>query len=804
MFWYQLAEDSGSLPPPPTVGPSSETPSSGRSEPTMGPVEITTFPSQLQLPTLQPTRSIPPAPETPTSKTSAPTSSPSSGLPVIGSFQPSKSLSPERSLPPTVTSRPSATGTSQPTRTIAPTFTDQGTLEPTVNFLQPSISVSPGQTESPTTFTFQPTSAATTTLQPSAAVASLVPSSLRVPTQSSAQPTSSIPSSVSVVPTRSSLRPSLSRRPMSSTVPTLQPSALICSTDVTTTCQTASGLSCDTIAATPTQCTDESMSSISFIFTASSCSESDNAQSATASCTDYAVFDEAGIALVACNDTLGNSLPVSPIAILAGDTFNVEGSETGSLPDGICCSFFNADGESVQTSCLDSSGQTPLSLEDKFGAMIVESCDGKTCEKETMFTFMISNTGEISMEISAFTEYINGIPESLIGSLNETSLSPGETVSIDSIVIVNTCEAGQYSIDVDVDASAQNGLSCSGFDNFTTTITPLFSTYPSLAPATVIQPSATTMPVSLQPTTSPSTPQPSSNVTTSLPTSPPPTQSTIPSVVTVRPTSSQSEVPFSSAPQPSQGSPSPGPPSIVTMQPSSNIVPEMPTTPTLQPTVTPSSNIVPEMPSTPTLQPTATPSSNIVPEMPTTPTLQPTIQKCPTCPPVQTAAPSAGVASFPPATQGLPTKEPVEPYPTHSPGSAGKKIKGRAEPTVAPLDTQAPTKNIKGRAEPTVAPLNTQAPTKNIKGRAEPTVAPLDTPAPQLSNTKYPAAKSNQGHAKTKSKATTKYLAPTHHPSSDIKSKQGHTIESPGPIRYNTSSYPPKTAKESGGKHESK
>jgi hypothetical protein len=126
----------------------------------------------------------------------------------------------------------------------------------------------------------------------------------------------------------------------------------------------------------------------------------------------------------------------------------------------------------------------------------------------------------------------------------------------------------------------------------------------------------------------------------------------------------------------------------------------------------------------------------------------------------------------------------VEPYPTHSPGSAGKKIKGRAEPTVAPL--------------------NTQAPTKNIKGRAEPTVAPLDTPAPQLSNTKYPAAKSNQGHAKTKSKATTKYLAPTHHPSSDIKSKQGHTIESPGPIRYNTSSYPPKTAKESGGKHESK
>jgi hypothetical protein len=320
-------------------------------------------------------------------------------------------------------------------------------------------------------------------------------------------------------------------------VPSSEPFA--CNVDVAIDCETSTGGSCETITATPVQCADGEMEEISFTFVVSSCPESDNMQEGVATCSDDGTY-AGGDILVECTDAEGTQMSVSPAIVEPDEEFSVTNLVGGALPDGLCCVAYNiANGDAVQTNCLDTSGDIPVDIGDRFGHFTVASCDGETCTEEMEFTYTITNIGTSDMDIASITQYTDSVPESLIGSLNETVLEPGQQVIVTDTVPIYACEPGQHNVDVEVDADSPNGLTCNAFDNFTVSVesSPGTSSPAPTTPAPSMPTPAPEPTVSAEPTTTIVTGVPGPTTLPEPTVSPGPTTPGVPTISTLPPTS---------------------------------------------------------------------------------------------------------------------------------------------------------------------------------------------------------------------------------------------------------------------------
>jgi len=137
----------------------------------------------------------------------------------------------------------------------------------------------------------------------------------------------------------------------------------------------------------------------------------------------------------------------------------------------ITCTFSDDTGP-IQEVTINTSGSVNLELKDKFGAMTVESCDDITCIEELCYLYNFANVGSSDMEITVAERYFNGEIFDLLPFVPINPLAPGETTSIEEKTTIDVCQEQTYCVDLNAEASPENGEDCQDNATYKFTIEP--------------------------------------------------------------------------------------------------------------------------------------------------------------------------------------------------------------------------------------------------------------------------------------------------------------------------------------------
>ena len=300
--------------------------------------------------------------------------------------------------------------------------------------------------------------------------------------------------------------------------PTPEPTGFACDVDVTLDCKLPDGRPCDALTApTTTQCAvGDDIDTVTFSFQFCICDPNVNRQGAEASCVDSAAVDfTQPIDMVCVDAATGAPMDVTPSTVAPLGTITVTAPGGGSLPDKISCDL-SQNGQIMQTNVIDTSGDVNLNLRDKFGALQLESCDSEgtpelSCFETACYNVNIENVGTNDMDITIVDFDFNGDVESLLDDLDVTTLTPGQSTSVEVKKDVDVCIEFEYCAVVEVEANPPSDMMCQDTDTDKFTIvqpesTPFPSPAPTFSPTPAPTPGPTPQPTP-EPTSAP-TPTP--------------------------------------------------------------------------------------------------------------------------------------------------------------------------------------------------------------------------------------------------------------------------------------------------------
>jgi hypothetical protein len=232
--------------------------------------------------------------------------------------------------------------------------------------------------------------------------------------------------------------------------PTKAPVGGPCDVEVSLTCVNSKGLQCNQLKAPPSACADGTrIRTLTFRYQNCLCPASFNLQpnpndAGENICIDSAPLVEAPV-VVECRGPRGLSMSVSPAEVLPDGLFTVTNPTGGFLPLKVYCDILDGvTGAKLQTNIIDTSGQTSLNLEDKYGAMLLESCDELTCVETISYTIDIENIGRNCLDMTQADFVFNDDITNLLPLLPSTELCPEKSTSFDLTTAIDVCTAGDY------------------------------------------------------------------------------------------------------------------------------------------------------------------------------------------------------------------------------------------------------------------------------------------------------------------------------------------------------------------------
>ena len=305
-----------------------------------------------------------------------------------------------------------------------------------------------------------------------------------------------------------------------------------CRVDVEVTCVDMNGVACADIGTPSSSCVDlDDLTVLTFTYLGGTCAASSNGQGGASTCEDFNGGPTGSDARVVCAD---GALALFDQVVSVGSAVTVNGANGGKLPASMICSISSPDGTSLQTVTINTSGDLPLSLKDVFGSLQLETCTDTTgsvidCLLEVIYTYSFANVGTNVMNITTAEVTRNNVTTDFIGSVPVTSLSPGESTSVNVTETVDFCIEGTYVTTIFAEASPPSGTICSDTDEYVIPITPPLSTEPPVSPAPTTLSPVTPAPTTLSPVTpapTPTTPAPTPTTPAPTPTTPAPTPTT--------------------------------------------------------------------------------------------------------------------------------------------------------------------------------------------------------------------------------------------------------------------------------------
>jgi hypothetical protein len=262
---------------------------------------------------------------------------------------------------------------------------------------------------------------------------------------------------------------------------TIPPEA--CNVDVSISCTTESGASCNEIQPPNPVCSDGTeINSVTFGYSGNSCNPDRNNQGSNTFCEDFSPILFLDAVSVLCRDAAATEtgLVVEPPLVEPGATFTVTSPSGAQLPEKIDCVFTDVDNVILQQVIIDTSGNVPLTLSDEFGAFTLLSCErpsspqgGQTCLATLTYTVDVNNIGTVEMEITKVDFVFMGSTTNLLNVFDSTSVPPGGMTSVSPIVLIDLCNEEEFCAEVDVEAEPPNGNMCQDTTKYCVNSTPL-------------------------------------------------------------------------------------------------------------------------------------------------------------------------------------------------------------------------------------------------------------------------------------------------------------------------------------------
>jgi hypothetical protein len=357
---------------------------------------------------------------------------------------------------------PSGSPSGEPTYSPSAGPTGLDSASPTVS---PTLEPSSGPTTGPTALssarpTEVPSSTPTDlpTYLPSAAPSS-EPSAEPSSTPSSA-PSSTPTDLPSELPTSA---PSVSPSYFPTSKPSARPSNPLegfCKIETEVECTLSSGRPCDHVEKPYTlDCVGPSYV-LHFSYQYCYCDESANDQGDHSVCTDLGPIVEEPVT-VQCSGTYGEShLYVSPHIVEPGQRFSVTTYDSSVLPKKIECTIFNSHGKPIQKNIIDTSGSSPLTLGDKYGALQLDSCDEISCKEFFNYKVTVVNIASDPALITDATFFFNELSGDIAREFGTNPLNSGQSASLDFKFDLNICSGEDYCARIIAKASPPEGTYC--------------------------------------------------------------------------------------------------------------------------------------------------------------------------------------------------------------------------------------------------------------------------------------------------------------------------------------------------------
>ena len=296
-----------------------------------------------------------------------------------------------------------------------------------------------------------------------------------------------------------------------------------CRVSVDISCVDSAGVQCNQLQPPQGVCSVGSteMTALTLKYVGSSCQSSHNKQPAS-TCQDVnGGLTPGASTTILCVDAATGTSVMSPVTVSPDQTFVVENSS--GLPSQLTCTLSQG-GTTKQVVTFDSSGQSPLNLNDQFGGLDVQSCINssgvtQTCLDELTYSMNIHNIGTNIMDVSVVNVTQNGVTTDYLSQVPNTHLSPGQSTQVTVTQTVDLCVPGAYTTSTLVQATPPGPGLCQAQGNYTFVISP--PPTPPPAPAPVPPPTPPPVP---PPTPAPVIPVPG----TPAPVPPPPTPAPVP------------------------------------------------------------------------------------------------------------------------------------------------------------------------------------------------------------------------------------------------------------------------------------
>jgi len=257
----------------------------------------------------------------------------------------------------------------------------------------------------------------------------------------------------------------------------------VCNVDVSISCVTDSGSSCDELQPPNPVCSDGTeVNSVIFGYSGNSCNPAGNNQGTETFCEDFSPILFLDAVTVLCRDAAATetALIVEPPEVEPGATFSVMSPSGAQLPDKIDCVFTDVDDIILQQVVIDTSGDVPLNLRDEFGAFTLLSCElpsspegGQNCLEVLTYTVDVTNTGTVEMQITKVDFVFEGTTTNLLNIIGDISVPPGGTTSVIPIVLIDLCTGEDFCAEVNVEAEPPNGNMCQDTTQYCVNSSPL-------------------------------------------------------------------------------------------------------------------------------------------------------------------------------------------------------------------------------------------------------------------------------------------------------------------------------------------
>ena len=232
------------------------------------------------------------------------------------------------------------------------------------------------------------------------------------------------------------------------------------------------GTPCEDLVPPVGQCSiGNDLETLQFRITNDQCIESSNNQSDDFVCTEGTtpIPAEGSTVTVTCSS---DGSVVSQETSTVGGTITVQDSAGGLLPDMMTCVITDENDDELQSLTINTSGDVDLYLQDKFGALQLESCkveneEEQVCIVPITYTYTLDNVGTNDMNITVLEYTRDGETVDLLSEVVDSNpLSPGDSVSTSDEEMLNICVDGIYTTTVTAEADPPEGAPCFDEDEF--------------------------------------------------------------------------------------------------------------------------------------------------------------------------------------------------------------------------------------------------------------------------------------------------------------------------------------------------